>query len=70
MDYIYIKAWGRMMGSYDYYITGEVEKARQENAPPTAVYKSHEGVWRTYEDIERSDTKALITNLVKEMTDA
>lgn len=36
----YIVAWGRMMRSFDYYITTECEKAAADKAPSTAVYYS------------------------------
>lgn len=38
MDYIYIRAWHRMTGSFDYYIEDQVAKARADKAPETAVY--------------------------------
>ena len=38
MDYIYIRAWHRMTGSFDYYIEAQVDKARADKAPETAVY--------------------------------
>jgi hypothetical protein len=37
-DYKHIAAWGQMMGSYQYYITGEQEKAAAANAPLDAIY--------------------------------
>lgn len=52
MDYIYIRAWHRMTGSFDYYIEAQVEKARADKAPETAVYFSrYEGNrWITLEE--------------------
>jgi hypothetical protein len=66
-DFPYIRAWGRMMGSNQSYIDAEVEKAREENAPPTAIYKNsgNRVGWSTYEDITREDTKHLIDALMR-----
>jgi hypothetical protein len=40
-DYRYIRLWGRKLGSYDYYITAQQEKAALENAPKDAIFKRH-----------------------------
>jgi hypothetical protein len=50
--YNYITAWGRMMGSYDYYILQQIEKAKQDNAPSNACYfNDFEQKWVCYSDI-------------------
>jgi hypothetical protein len=50
--YNYITAWGRMMGSYDYYILQQIEKAKQDNAPSDACYfNDFEQKWVCYSDI-------------------
>ena len=36
-DYPYIRAYGLLLGSFQSYIDSDVEKARQTNAPQTAV---------------------------------
>ena len=64
-DYIYIRAWGQMMNSMEYYIRGEVDKARREKAPADAIYKNHDGKWVTYATIARDDTRALLDRLVE-----
>jgi hypothetical protein len=40
-EYIAIRLWGRQMGSYDYYIQMEQQKAAEDNAPLDAIYKRH-----------------------------
>lgn len=39
-EYPYIVAWGQMMGSYRYYVVNQVRQAKEDNAPPRAVYKN------------------------------
>lgn len=66
-DYPYIRAWGRFMHSGSYYIQGELELARAENAPPDAICKNHfTGYWRRYTDIENEVTKDAIDRLVRD----
>jgi len=64
-DYVYIRAWGRLMQSFPYYIESQVEQARMEGAPPTAIYKGDEG-WECYEGISSDDTKGIIRRFVRE----
>jgi hypothetical protein len=64
MDYPYIRAWGRMIGSKDYYITMQIEQARQDAAPNDATYKSSDGHWHTIADVTREDTRALLNDIV------
>lgn len=66
-DYKYIRAWGMMLHSYSYYIEGEVEKARRDGAPETAIYRHDDGTWATFEGIRREDTKETIRALVRDM---
>jgi hypothetical protein len=56
MDYLYIRKWGRIVGSHDYYIENQVAKARRDNAPQNAIYKEDDG-WKTIEDITNSETR-------------
>ena len=61
MDYIYIQAWHKMTGSYQYYIDMMVSKAQQDGAPENAIYYddfSHK--WMTLDDVVSSDTKARV----------
>ena len=51
MDYIYIRAWHRMTGSFSYYIEDLVDKARADKAPETAIYFDRdENRWHTLEE--------------------
>lgn len=38
-EYPFVRGWGVMMGSYPYYITAQVEQAKTDKAPQTAIYK-------------------------------
>lgn len=40
-DYLYIRAWGYILGSDRYYIDDEIKKAREDNAPQDAIYVKH-----------------------------
>lgn len=51
-DYPFIRKWGRMLRSYDYYIIGQVALARVDNAPQDAVYRRKDGTWATVDDVE------------------
>ncbi len=50
MLYPYIVAWGRYMGSFQYYIDDQQLEAQQDNAPQTAVYKK-DRVWVTFDEL-------------------
>ena len=63
LDYLYIRAWGRMMGSFDYYIEHQVAEARADGAPQTAIYKDTDGSWHTYENCH-SATKAQVDRIL------
>lgn len=47
MVYIYIRAWGQMMGSRVGYVEDVVEQAREDHAPQDAIYKRQDGSWVT-----------------------
>jgi hypothetical protein len=64
-EYAYIRAWGRMMHSNRHYIDAQVQQARTDKAPDTAIYKdSISGEWHTYEGIMAADTKLLIDQIM------
>lgn len=67
MDYVYIRAWGQTLGSFPYYIEGEVEKARHSNAPETAIYRRDDGSWATFEGIVAEDTRNRIAALAAKL---
>lgn len=50
-EYKHIAAWGRMMGSFGYYIESQQQKAAKENAPASAIYKHSDGHWETSDDL-------------------
>lgn len=66
-DYKYIRAWGRMVGSYQSYIDYVLEKARREGAPENTVYLRHDGKWATMDDVKSEDAKYTIRCILEEM---
>ncbi|XVV02468.1 hypothetical protein ACQPW3_34690 [Actinosynnema sp. CA-248983] len=56
-DYPFVRAWGRLMGSYDYYIRDKVQLAREDHAPANAVYRREDGTWTTTDDITLATTR-------------
>lgn len=56
-DYPYIRAWGKLMGSYRYFIEDEIDRARSEGAPLNATSRGHDGTWSTTDDIVSDDTR-------------
>ena len=67
MDYLYIRAWGKMLGSFPVYIEREVEKARQSNAPRTAIYQRQDGSWATFGSVDSGETRDTVARLVNQM---
>jgi len=65
-EYLHIRAWGKMMGSYEYYISTQQALAANEHAPLTAIYERN-GHWHTFESIVNPSTKAYISQIVKEL---
>ena len=63
MDYKYVRAWNIMMGSFDYYINSEVEKAKQDKAPDDAIYKNHLDKWVTVSEIKNEETKRQVADI-------
>ena len=61
-DYPFIRAWGRIMGSHRDYIDHQVELAREDQAPPDAIYRRDDGTWATTDEILRSDTRCRCRN--------
>ena len=62
-EYKTIAAWGRMLGSNGSYVNQQINRAKEDNAPATAIYE-RDGEWSTIADIESRDTlRALITIL-------
>ena len=67
MDYLYIRAWGKMLGSFPSYIEREVEKARKTNAPQTAIYQRQNGSWATFGSVNSGATRDAVAMIVKQM---
>jgi hypothetical protein len=63
-EYRHIRAWGRMMGSRDYYIQDQIEQARKDKAPQDAIYRTSEGRWRVFSDVTRPDTRSTIESIL------
>lgn len=52
-EYPYIRAWGKMMGSFTQFIDDRVEMARAEHAPQTAIFKDVRTLkWHIAEDVQ------------------
>lgn len=58
-EYVCIAAWGRRMGSFDYYIKDQQRKAAQMGAPLTAIYE-RDGHWQRAEEIVNPHTRKMI----------
>ena len=54
-QYRYIRAWGIMMHSYEYYIRDQIELARKDKAPEDAIFKDIDGVWYCYSNMDDSN---------------
>lgn len=63
-DYRHIRAWGRFMQSFEYYIVGEQKRAAEDNAPLDAIYKHSDGHWVRATDIESPYVRKVIDNRV------
>lgn len=67
MKYLYIRAWGKVLNSFPWYVEREVEKAKSENAHETAIYRRDDGSWAVFEDIENEAVKVRIADMVEYM---
>ena len=65
MDYKYIRAWGRLLGSLPSFVEVQVEKARAMKAPETAVYLRADGTWETFEGVQNETTKARVMAIIQ-----
>jgi hypothetical protein len=48
--YPFIYLWGKDSGSHPSYIQSVMEKARDTNAPATAIYMKQDGSWAVIDD--------------------
>jgi hypothetical protein len=61
----YVVAWGKYVGSKDYYIKDQLALAEKDNAPENAIYKRSSGDWATTAEIEDPNIVASLTDYVK-----
>ena len=61
-EYIAIAAWGRMLGSFNYYIEQEQHRAASEGAPRTSIYRNDDGSWSTINEIHNRETLVRLAN--------
>lgn len=61
----YVVAWGKYVGSMDYYIKDQLALAEKDNAPENAIYKDRDGTWRTIDALEDENTAASLHDYVK-----
>lgn len=57
MTYIYIRAWGNLTGSMEYYIQDQIAHAKKDKAPANAIYKDALDEWQTFDSIVNLNTK-------------
>lgn len=57
-DYPFIRYHARRLGSFQYYIDEQIDKARGEGAPQTATYRQAAGGWATIDDYKNPDSLA------------
>jgi hypothetical protein len=70
MEYLFIRAWGRFMGSYQHDIDNMVERAKQEHAPYNSLhYCDTDKKWITLDMCKNHDTCVTIRTLAKQMTE-
>lgn len=63
-DYPYIRAWGQLLGSYEYFIEAQIERAQEDNAPDDAVYVDQEGRWHRFAHVTNEETRQQIDQLL------
>jgi hypothetical protein len=59
-EYPFIVAWGVRMGSREYYIREQCEKASADKAPGNAIYQDTGGVWHTTDEITNTTTRVAL----------
>ena len=57
MDYVFIRAWGRMMGSDSRFVRDQIATAHEDKAPGNAIYKGEDGIWATIEDVTSTNRR-------------
>jgi hypothetical protein len=64
-DYPYVWAWCKYLDSNDSYAEMQIDRARQDKAPPTAIYRGNDG-WTLYEDIANRHAKRTVREIVEQ----
>ena len=64
MDYLYLRAWERMMNSGHAWRQAQLTAARKDKAPENAIYKDHNGVWRTFDYVTVETTRDTVIRLI------
>lgn len=59
-DYKHIRAWGKILGSYEYYIENEQQKAFDLELPLDTIYISTQNEGRSVNEIKCKDTLARV----------
>jgi len=55
-SYTWVRRWGELLGSNQWYVDLQVERAQAENAPVDAIYRHHDGGWATLGDVKNEGT--------------
>jgi hypothetical protein len=66
VEYPYIYAWGRLMGSFNYYIERQMNDAKIDKAPSNAIYKNAQG-WVTFDKISASTNQETYDFIIREV---
>lgn len=61
-EYLYIRAWGHLMGTYDSIVDQRVEHARAAGAPADTIYRNHAGEWVTVGELASAETREILRN--------
>jgi hypothetical protein len=68
-DYLALRAWCNLMGSYQYYTDNQVRQARATKAPQDVIYRRTDSLgkplgWARIKDIKDLDTRADVKALL------
>ncbi len=66
-DYKYLRAWCMMMGSFPEWVEAQVERAKRENAPETAVYRNNDGRWVTFDEVKSHTARQRVYVIVQSL---
>ena len=59
--YHHIRAWGKLLGSYEYYIKDQQGWAAFENAPQNAIYRGDDK-WVTVDDLTNKQLRDIVNS--------